>query len=418
MQPRSRGGRLASALTVTLLTAGAITGLSAAGASASTCLSWVAGQPPSPGSPDTQLNAVTVISPCDAWAVGTYASGTRVLDLIEHWNGAAWNVVASPQPGSGNFLDGVRAVSPSDIWAVGGYFNNAAETDLVLHWNGHTWSQVTSPSPGGSSRLMAVRAVSANDVWAVGMSANSGASHTVILRWNGRSWAQVKSPNPGIVNNLSGVAATSASDAWAVGVFIKNNRDRTLILHWNGRRWAQVTSPNPGTLGEYLGSVGATSARDAWAVGEFANGSGEDRTLILHWNGRKWAQIASPNPGGPHSQDMLKGVFATSRSNAWAVGYYINGSETLSNAVIAHWNGKKWAAEAGPRPEYSTTCSPLPPVPEATSGQSAGSTAAAETRHSLFTAADGRSPDGLSGAAARISAVRFPGPGPGSVCPR
>jgi hypothetical protein len=354
MKARWPGVRRASAFTVTLLTmAGAIAAVSPAGASASTCQSWVGPQPPSPGSTANQLNAVTVISPCDAWAVGSYTSlgSGRQLNLIEHWNGASWSVVPSPQPGTGgSFLDGVRAVSPSNIWAVGAYYNTAGDIDLILHWDGRTWTQVASPSPGSSPRLTAVRVVSANDVWAVGSSESHAATRTIILHWNGHRWARLNSPNPGVENNLFGVAATSASNAWAVGVFIKNNTDRTLILHWDGHRWAQVKSPNPGTLGVFLGFVGATSAHDAWAVGEFANGAGRERTLILHWNGRTWARVASPNPGGSKSGDHLEGVVATSSRNAWAVGSYINGSDTTQNVLILHWNGRKWTAQAGPRP--------------------------------------------------------------------
>ncbi len=333
--------------------AGGMTAVGPAGAMASTCQSWVAAQPPSPGSSSNHLNGVTVISPCDAWAVGSYTSSgsSREQNLVEHWNGASWKVVPSPQPGTGgSFLVGVRGVSASNIWAVGAYFNTAGDIDLILHWNGHRWQQVASPSPGVSPRLTAVRAVSANDAWAVGTSESNTVSRTIILHWNGRKWTRVKSPNPGVENNLFGVAATSASNAWAVGVFIKDNRDRTLILHWNGRKWARVKSPNPGILGVFLGSVAATSAHDAWAVGEFASGSGQDRTLILHWNGRAWAREASPNPGGSTSGDVLEGVAATSGSNVWAVGNYTNASDTIQNVLILHWNGRKWTMTNGPRP--------------------------------------------------------------------
>jgi hypothetical protein len=195
-----------------------------------------------------------------------------------------------------------------------------------------------------------VRAVSAHDVWAVGISQSGAASRTIVLHWNGHRWARLKSPSPGLNSYLFGVAATSASNAWAVGIFIKNNRDRTLVLHWNGHKWARVASPNPATLGEFLGSVAATSTHNAWAVGEFADSAGRDRTLVLHWNGRTWAKVASPNPGGARSGDELQSVAATASSSAWAVGSYFNGSDTIQNVVILHWNGSTWTAVTGPRP--------------------------------------------------------------------
>jgi hypothetical protein len=44
------------------------------------------------------LNGVTVLSADDAWAVGSYATDGDAFTatLIEHWDGSAWRVVASP----------------------------------------------------------------------------------------------------------------------------------------------------------------------------------------------------------------------------------------------------------------------------------------------------------------------------------
>jgi hypothetical protein len=348
MRSRWLGWRFASAFTVftvTLLTPVAITAASPAAAWAGTCQSWVGGQPPSPDASANQLNAVTVISPCDTWAVGSDGEG----NMIEHWNGGSWKVVRSPQPAAGSFLDSVAAVSASNIWAVGGSFSGTGERDLILHWNGHQWTRVPCPSPGDSPRLAAVRAVSAKDAWAVGSAESKGTSRTITLHWNGRAWTQVKSPDPGMENNLYGLAAASASDAWAVGVFIKNDTDRTLILHWNGRTWSQVKSPNPGTLGVFLGSVDATSASNAWAVGEYTTNADRNRSLLLHWNGRTWTRAATPHPGGPRNE-VLEGVDATSARDAWAVGNFTNDTGTRQTVVILHWNGSRWTAERGPRP--------------------------------------------------------------------
>jgi hypothetical protein len=38
-------------------------------------------------------------------------------------------------------------------------------------------------------------------------------------------------------------------------------------------------------------------------------------TLILHWNGRSWAQVSSPDPGGKYG-NALNGVAATGTANA------------------------------------------------------------------------------------------------------
>src|SRR5438270_7353065 len=93
------------------------------------CLPWqVVSTPPFP-LPNGPLKAAVAISESDAWAVGyTISDNVSIsLTLIEHWNGVAWEIVPSPNPGSSpqsdgnNALFGIAAVSANDVWAVGFY---------------------------------------------------------------------------------------------------------------------------------------------------------------------------------------------------------------------------------------------------------------------------------------------------------
>lgn len=129
-------------LAATLVLTGMLSGLGSAAARAATCETWSGTQPPSPGTSDNTLFSTTVLSPCDAWAVGFDFSGGANQTLIEHWNGSAWKVVPSPDPGSANnFLTSVRAISPASVWAVGGYSDGSVTKALILHWDGHSWGQ-------------------------------------------------------------------------------------------------------------------------------------------------------------------------------------------------------------------------------------------------------------------------------------
>ena len=56
------------------------------------------------------------------------------------------------------------------------------------------------------------------------------------------------------------------------------------------------------------GQSGRTSRRRRWRTSRSA----------LHWNGRKWARVRTPDPGSGGNQ--LLGVAALSRTDAWAVG--------------------------------------------------------------------------------------------------
>ena len=352
MRLRGPARRLAWALTIPLL-AGAATGTEPPAASASDCQAWTGIQPPSPGADSNGLNGVTVLSPCDAWAVGSYEDSPDMgQTLIEHWDGAAWTVVPSPNvAGFSNVLGAIRAVSPTDIWAVGAISATGTQQTLILHWDGHTWAQVASPSPGTTAALSAVRTVSATDAWAVGFFTKGTLDRPLILHWNGQKWAQVASPHPGVEGVLAGVAAVSATNAWAVGTFFNGSAERSLTLHWNGQKWAQVASPNPGgpTRDTILNGIAAgTATGKVWAVGWYSKGA-MNKTLILAWNGKAWVQQASPSPG----TSFLFGAVTTATDSTWAVGNYDNGTTLLS--LILRWNGTKWTRVASPNPGSGNT---------------------------------------------------------------
>jgi len=139
--------------------------------------------------------------------------------------------------------------------------------------------------------------------WAVGQTGN----RTLIVRWNGNTWKRVSSPD--VTGLLTGVTATSAWNAWAVGVApifffscalgrsalarvallgVSPGRYRSLIWHWNGRAWKQVATPGLAN-GSGLFGVDATSAGNAWAVGGAGNNLGPDsKAVVLRWNGSTW----------------------------------------------------------------------------------------------------------------------------------
>ena len=161
-----------------------------------------------------------------------------------------------------------------------------------------------------------------------------------------------RQPNPGGPRNaagLIGVAAISASSAWAVGSYSNGKARQTLILRGNTTFRAQVHSPSPGGLthDSRLTSVAVVSARDAWAVGYYQTAQAFRRTLILHWNGKSWSQMPSPDPGGSSHGNLLFGVSATSARDAWAVGY----DTTKSGADDARAALERPGLDQGAEPE-------------------------------------------------------------------
>jgi hypothetical protein len=343
--------RRAGVFTAAAIVAVAPLAIAPAGASVSACAAWTGTQPPNPAG---LLHGVAVLSPCNAWAVGSYNTSTASQTLIVHWNGSSWKQVASPNPGgpsTDNILTGVAATSATNAWAVGYYFTETdGERTLIEHWNGTVWRQVRSPNPpSGSPSLSGVAATSARNAWAVGSyNGGHGADLTLIARWNGTAWRQVRSPSPGRVDNLlTGVAASSSRSAWAVGGYFTGTAWRTLIVRWNGTAWRHVRSPHPGHPDhvQNLLGVSALSARNAWAVGYYDKGI-KSKTLIEHWNGTAWRRVHSPTPP---ADAELSAVAPTSPRNAWAVGSS-NTEGPAHRTLIEHWNGTAWRRVRSPNP--------------------------------------------------------------------
>ena len=301
------------------------------------------------------LSGVSTRSTCDAWAVGAFSNGLSSQTLIEQWDGTRWRHVKSPNPG-GRFradgLGGVVAVTARRAWAVGSYGNGIASQTLVERWNGSAWKVVPSPNPGGVSRsdsLTAVDATSRANVWAVGSFRRQGTIRTLTLHWDGSAWKRVHSPNPGgsdVENLLSGIAVLSPSDAWAVGTHNTLQGEHTLILHWDGSRWTRLKSPNPSENrhSDVLYAVSGSSQSDAWAVGGFYDGTAR-RALTLHWDGDHWSSVAGPSATNSDSANLF-GV-ATDPANAWAVGY---SGCCVYSSLIAEWGGSGWQILPSPHP--------------------------------------------------------------------
>jgi hypothetical protein len=218
---------------------------------------------------------------------------------------------------------------------------------------------LTSSASAASSAglLNAVAAVSARNVWAVGCSGTCHGRDSLVLHWNGRSWAKIASPNPDAgLDELTGVSAVSASNVWAVGYGCSTagcSAFKTLIVHWNGKKWSTVTSPDPSTVSNLLYGVTAVSATDVWAAG---SATPDDSTLpatslVLHWNGRKWSRVHSPTASG--ASTTLYGVSAASATDVWAVGNACIGCGApgmTGDTFTVHWNGTKWSRVDGPGP--------------------------------------------------------------------
>ena len=131
----------------------------------------------------TSINVLTGVSAPSAsnvWASGyEEGSGLSFVPYVLHWNGKAWSLTKTPNRGDvGSSLRGIIALSPDDVWAVGQTQTdgNSVIATITEHFDGRAWSVVPSPDPGllGNDSLDGVASVAGGQLFAVGADSQSG----------------------------------------------------------------------------------------------------------------------------------------------------------------------------------------------------------------------------------------------------
>ena len=113
------------------------------------------------------LNAVSVLSDRDVWAVGEEGNGDA---LILHWDGKSWKHVQAPAKGK---LNDIQMLSPRSGWAVG-KFNGLAQTPMIIKFTDGSWEKKSmwdnrgTVSVVASQELTAIKMVSETQGYAVG----------------------------------------------------------------------------------------------------------------------------------------------------------------------------------------------------------------------------------------------------------
>lgn len=197
--------------------------------------------------------------------------------------------------------------------------------------------------------LLSVATASPDDAWAVGFSGMVPDEHTLMLHWDGTTWSRVTSPamvdgTPGI---LSDVTVVSASDAWATGetgtrpASAGVSAGKSLLLHWDGRRWSQVAGVLPGNPGA---SAIAMSRHGGWAFGASLI-AGHYQPLILRRDGAGWHRVPAPVSANGFTANK---VVVTSAGTAWASGLETGPRNLPIHSELMRWNGSSWQWAAFP----------------------------------------------------------------------
>jgi hypothetical protein len=286
---------------------------------------------------DGVFTAISMDSPSDVWAVGSIDQGATSQWLVAHWNGKTWSRDTSVPRVQGQLV-GVVAVD-GDVWVSG--YSAAKDTLLMLHRTGGHWYVVPTSAPATSSLRASFAASSRTSIWA-SIQSNAGASY--LLHWNGSVWKKAALPAWAASDYLSGLSAAPGGRVWAVGENYLTDTD-PLSMYWNGKGWARVAVP--AVKGASIEGVAAIPGGTVWAVGghtETTAAGGYAEPLILHWSGKAWTIVKSPQIGSPtYSWGALSAVTATSSTDAWALGWECADRCNGLFSVLLHWNGKTWS---------------------------------------------------------------------------
>jgi hypothetical protein len=246
--------------------------------------SWSVTDVPQPGKQRDILFSASSTSPTDVWAVGDQeGSDGRFETLAEHFDGHAWSVVPTPDPGgAGNHLYGVDAVSPDNVWAVGQQLSGAGTADqgLVEHWDGSHWSVVDLPASPANVMLHAV-AVSGGQVFAVGESDSPAAGQALIMHEAGGHWSTEHLPSlPSNASNWANLWSVAAAGGavYAVGTYVDNVTDNNDLLVLKAQldgagvgTWTVDNAPIPGSGSNIAGGIAAVDGH-LWMAGTMDDG--------------------------------------------------------------------------------------------------------------------------------------------------
>jgi hypothetical protein len=353
------GRRVWSALAVVAVTTGAVgvfvpLGPATAGGATVACSSSWSRESPATSSGLHLLTGGDAVAGGGVFAVGYSIAGglDTTQPFAERWTGSGW-VVAPTQSVTpkDTELNAVSMFGGSDGWTVGWSSANGwlKYQTLAEHWDGAAWTSVTTPNPSaGNNLLLGVDELTATDTWAVGYSDGpAGARQTLAEQWNGTAWSIVPTPSVGSGDNvLLSVAGRSADDIWAVGYTATTLGIETLIEHYDGASWTVAASPSGGPADNVLTGVSGSGPRDVWAVGYETTSSGLYHALVEHWDGVEWT--VTPLPTMADSVDVLRSVAAESSSNAWAVGSYLGSTGKKYYGFSLHWDGSTWSLVSMP----------------------------------------------------------------------
>lgn len=168
-------------------------------------VAWTAETPVVPTRLVSQLTGVSCPAPSSCTAVGddqiAIAGQGIDVSLAERWDGSAWKVEPTPDPGplatSPRSLSAVSCPSPQRCVAVGTFGTGQRQDSLVEGWDGVHWSVEDSTAldrAGLGVELKGISCATADACTAVGIRSTAASETTIAAGWDGHRWTVEPTP--------------------------------------------------------------------------------------------------------------------------------------------------------------------------------------------------------------------------------
>jgi hypothetical protein len=300
-----------------------------------------------------KLNSVACASAAYCLAVGQDVTDRR--NFAEEWDGSAWRMIPTPNPGTPEALWDVACYAVGRCLAVGTYFDAAgAGVTLAAEWDGAAWHLLSPVSPGLDDQLGGIACPGRDDCVAVGATL-AGSYGPLAERWNGARWKALPSPVPKGSGALNAVACPSRAWCVAVGsVDAADGTTRTLAAMWNGRQWRVLGTPPVARSNlvdvSCAGPARCVATGYSYPPSPPLSGASQDgtvpglRVLTEEWDGTKWRLLpfatagAASDAGAAAADAQLPGVARGLAAGCLAVGDYIDGGR--GRTLAGRWDGE------------------------------------------------------------------------------
>jgi hypothetical protein len=231
----------------------------------------------------TGIACAAATSPTDMWAfAGTDNTGAGALAAgALRLERGRWKLVKQFPAAT---VSGCLVESATDVWVFGEDFEAGGLG--TWHLSGHTWRSVAT----GDYAIADASAASSDDIWSEGLDQSI---RPAVAHWNGRRWVrntQLAKVLPSASADSffpAGITALGPRNVWLRVIVERNLANRTIVLHWNGRRWLKVGTA---AFGYYL--PGAVSdGHGGWWTGVISGTPGHYRNTLLHAVRGRWLRV-------------------------------------------------------------------------------------------------------------------------------